>query len=784
MKFKHIILALILVLLTTSICWAGRYILRDGDIVHFDTITRYGVDDMAGEGLVGTDTELQYDSGILYNKIETDLLLDDKADTPHAHDDRYYTETEEDTWRNSTTQTEMGYVHGVTSDIQTQLNDLSSNDSSVWGNITGTLSDQTDLQAELDLKLDIADTDSWDIASDKVMADSATWDAAAVKVNADSAIWADKYTKTEADNLLDDKLDSADSTLFIWHDGSVDFTADQSLGGFNITNSDEPTADSDLTTKYYVDQNAGGGSNYLTDDAEDTGTIINLDEIRVDTAVTDLIEANQTATPPALKYNISTSKWQYSNDGSSFNDMASGGSQNLFEEIRTDTGTTTADSTTDTLWITGGTDIGVYNSGDTIVIDYEGTGGGGAVAWGAITGTLSSQTDLEARLINMWKQDCFNAFRIGGYVRMIDGFANDFTVEDEGIDIALSDTVLYDTTGDYYYREEDNSVASPLSQWKMNDDAANTTVIDSVGSNTGSAAHNTDTMSVVGKISDALEFDTTVNDHVDCGNNATLAITSEITIMAWVKPESTGDGRTILKRMNLINWVPYNYDFYLSAGGNIIFYFYDTADRGTSSSGTVTDSVWTHIAVTYVDATDSAKFYINGSLDTDTTITGTLPATGTQSLWIGSRPYPTDCFPFSGAIDDVRIYDSELNQTEISALYNLGNGTEDENPTYSSGDNMELYTSTNVEIDLTSATVKAMILSNAEPTSVKLSRVGTGTTMTSASLVDSDIFDDTYYSYNYTADVSGETSDTCVRAEIVTDDSAIHIHSISITGFE
>lgn len=43
----------------------------------------------------------------------------------HLHDDRYFTETETDTWRNSTTQTEMGYVHGVTSDIQTQLDDKS-----------------------------------------------------------------------------------------------------------------------------------------------------------------------------------------------------------------------------------------------------------------------------------------------------------------------------------------------------------------------------------------------------------------------------------------------------------------------------------------------------------------------------------------------------------------------------------------------------------------------------------------------------------------------------------
>jgi len=40
----------------------------------------------------------------------------------HTHDTQYYTETEENTWRNSTTQTEMGYVAGVTSDVQTQLN--------------------------------------------------------------------------------------------------------------------------------------------------------------------------------------------------------------------------------------------------------------------------------------------------------------------------------------------------------------------------------------------------------------------------------------------------------------------------------------------------------------------------------------------------------------------------------------------------------------------------------------------------------------------------------------
>lgn len=37
------------------------------------------------------------------------------------HNAIYYTETEIDAWRNSVTQTEMGYLHGLTSDLQTQL---------------------------------------------------------------------------------------------------------------------------------------------------------------------------------------------------------------------------------------------------------------------------------------------------------------------------------------------------------------------------------------------------------------------------------------------------------------------------------------------------------------------------------------------------------------------------------------------------------------------------------------------------------------------------------------
>ena len=50
-----------------------------------------------------------------------------------------------------------------------------------------------------------------------------------------------------------------------------------------------------------------------------------------------------------------------------------GGNQNLFATITADTGSTTADATTDTLTFTGGTDITTSITGDTVTINYTGT---------------------------------------------------------------------------------------------------------------------------------------------------------------------------------------------------------------------------------------------------------------------------------------------------------------------------------------------------------------------------------------------------------------------------
>ena len=68
-----------------------------------------------------------------------------------------------------------------------------------------------------------------------------------------------------------------------------------------------------------------------------------------------------------LKWITSLSKWAPADD------LAGAGSQNLWESIVADTGTTTADSATDSLTFTGGTDIATAITGDTVTINYTGT---------------------------------------------------------------------------------------------------------------------------------------------------------------------------------------------------------------------------------------------------------------------------------------------------------------------------------------------------------------------------------------------------------------------------
>ena len=94
-----------------------------------------------------------------------------------------------------------------------------------------------------------------------------------------------------------------------------------------------------------------------------------------------LTDIDTTTTPPTngqvLKWNTATSKWLPGDDSAGI------GSINVFASVAGDTGSTTANSQTDTLTIAGGSNITTAVVGDTVTVNFSGT----------LTTTLAALTD-------------------------------------------------------------------------------------------------------------------------------------------------------------------------------------------------------------------------------------------------------------------------------------------------------------------------------------------------------------------------------------------------------
>ncbi len=202
--------------------------------------------------------------------------------------------------------------------------------------------------------------------------------------------------------------------------------------------------------------------------------------------------------------------------------------------------------------------------------------------------------------------------------------------------------------------------------WQFKE-SSGTSAADSSGySNTGTL-YNMETGDwVTGKYNYALDFDG-ANDYVDCGNDSSLDITSEITIMAWIKPAASDESGFIVSKGDYLSVDGYMFAF--RGDFDYIRLWNGRSGEYVNSDPVFTESdEWIHVAVTK-DSSDNVTFYKNG------VIAGTAKLalySGTNHVVIGNEyPYYTAAYAcFDGAIDEVRIYNTALNNDEILDVVN------------------------------------------------------------------------------------------------------------------
>ena len=154
--------------------------------------------------------------------------------------------------------------------------------------------------------------------------------------------------------------------------------------------------------------------------------------------------------------------------------------------------------------------------------------------------------------------------------------------------------------------------------------------------------------------------------YVSIPNSSSIDITGSFSFEAWINPSSlSGASKGIVSKGGVLG-TSLKIAVRLQSDGRLSFITNGTPRLFSKVSTPLSINKWTHIAATYNASLGVFKIYLNGSLDTSSTIAGAAPTSNTDSLYLGISGAST---PFAGQLDEVRLWDKELSGTEVNTYY-------------------------------------------------------------------------------------------------------------------
>ncbi|MGH2556972.1 MAG: LamG-like jellyroll fold domain-containing protein [Actinomycetota bacterium] len=163
-----------------------------------------------------------------------------------------------------------------------------------------------------------------------------------------------------------------------------------------------------------------------------------------------------------------------------------------------------------------------------------------------------------------------------------------------------------------------------------------------------------------GRYGKALQFDGS-NDMVTIADSVSLDLTDGMTLEAWVRPTSESGWRTVLLKEQPDGLA---YGMYSSNNSNQppSLYGHISSDVAAIGDDRLPMSTWCHLAGTFDGQT--LRLYVDGDLVATRSLAGDLRTSNTP-LRIGGNQVWGEYF--RGTVDDVRIYDRPLSQSEIQS---------------------------------------------------------------------------------------------------------------------
>jgi len=214
------------------------------------------------------------------------------------------------------------------------------------------------------------------------------------------------------------------------------------------------------------------------------------------------------------------------------------------------------------------------------------------------------------------------------------------------------------------------SIGNLVAYWSFDESSGNT--INDLGSNsyegTLFGGITMSSNSTNGAINGAISLDG-IDDYVSISGTPLPYGTPAFSVSMWVKPSAANIAMPIIHfSENAVN-EPFSI-YYNGAFTQIIFdtLYPNDNTRYRKTSYTLSTTNYTHLVMSFDSTT--VKFYENGSEIALTSLTGS--ALSAQTSRIGSNSSSSAVGGFSGSIDDVRLYNKVLSQSEIDTLFAVG----------------------------------------------------------------------------------------------------------------
>ncbi len=162
----------------------------------------------------------------------------------------------------------------------------------------------------------------------------------------------------------------------------------------------------------------------------------------------------------------------------------------------------------------------------------------------------------------------------------------------------------------------------------------------------------------VGQYGGGIVFDG-VDDAVSVAGPGTIDLGADFTVLTWIKRSALGGGqRHILSKCSLGGWATGCKELYFTPSNTLSF---GSFGAGDTLSATIADNAWHHVAVTFERGNNTLRIYVDGVLQT--TATRDLEADGAGHVVTIGNLHGTN--PFSGTIDELRIYSRTLSAGEV-----------------------------------------------------------------------------------------------------------------------